>query len=89
MHKVLVILAADRDSANVFCNSIGAQGETFTVALDNADNVLAGYWCGWNMTDEQFAEISANGMFQVFDTAQEALTFLGWHIPLAEEVVSD
>lgn len=79
MHKILVIQTDDRDSANAFCNSIGAEGETFTVELFDAKDDLAGYWCGWNVTDEQLQAIEANTMFKVFDTTSEALTETGWH----------
>lgn len=79
MHKVIVINAVDLVSANEFCNSIGAQGETFSVGLYNSEELLVGYWCGWNVSDEQLAALEADAMFQIFDTAQEALSTTGWH----------
>lgn len=81
-HKIIVIHATDRDSANEFCNSIGAQGETFTVGLYDDLEQLAGYWCGWNMTDEQLAEVEAYFEW-VFDTQAEALAACGWHLQVA------
>lgn len=84
MRKVIVINAKDVDSANEFCNSIGAQGDTFTVQLFDSNNVLAGYWCGWNMTDQQYEAIFNNQMFMLFDTPQEALDKTGWHTQTIE-----
>lgn len=77
---ILVIDAENRDSANEFCNSIGAEGETFSVGLYDQNEVLSGYWCGWNVTIEQEEAIASNQMFQIFDTPQEALDATGWHI---------
>lgn len=89
MHKILVISAVDRDSANAFCNSIGAEGETFTVELYDAKDVLAGYWCGWVMTDEQYEAVFDNQMFRIYDSASEALDKTGWHTAIVVEPVSD
>lgn len=80
MHKILVISAVDCDSANEFCNSIGAEGQTFSVPLYDSLDELAGYWCGWNMTEEQLTAVEGNNMFQVFDTSEEALQITGWHV---------
>lgn len=90
-----MIDAVDQDSANEFCNSIGAKGETFTVALYDNSDALAGYWCGWNMTEEQLLTIEGNDIFQVFNSSQEALSATGWHVAnppqevVAEEEISD
>lgn len=80
MHKILVINAIDRDSANEFCNLIGAEGETFTISLFNSDDQLSGYWCGWNLNIEQLKAINANLIFKVFNTPSEALSVTGWHV---------
>lgn len=77
---IIVINVSDRDAANAFCNTIGADGESFTVQLFNQNDVLTGYWCGWNMTDEQFIAVESNDMFQLFNTPSEALEATGWHV---------
>lgn len=85
LHKILVIYAADFDAANTFCNEIGAEGNTFSIALYDQNKVLSGYWCGWNMTEEQFEAIEGNTMFQMFNTPQEALQATGWHVSTGNE----
>lgn len=79
LHKIIVIHAADQISANEFCNSIGAEGETFSVPLYDSSDALSGYWCGWNMTDEQLQAVESNSIFKVFNNSQEALTVTSWH----------
>lgn len=78
--KILVIHLQDQLAANQFCNQLGADGDSFTVELYDSKNLLAGYWCGWNMTDEQLAAIQSNDIFEVFDTSSEALEVTGWHV---------
>jgi hypothetical protein len=80
LHKVLVIQEKDLDEANAFCNTIGAVGDTFSVALYDADDVLAGYWCGWNMSEDQLKAVESNNMFAIYDTAAQALEATGWHV---------
>lgn len=79
IYKVLVITAQNLNSANEFCNNIGAEGNTFSVPLYNDKNELTNYCCGWLMTDEQFEAISNDIMFMIFDTIDEALTTLNLH----------
>jgi uncharacterized protein CbrC (UPF0167 family) len=70
-----VIPKAERDSANTFCNSIGAEGETFSVPLYTG-TTHTHYICNWLVSDAQAAEI--DGYFAlVFEDAQTALTSLG------------
>jgi hypothetical protein len=78
LHKVLVIHKADLDDANAFCNSIGAVGDSFTVELFDSEDELAGYWCGWNMTEDQLLAVESNPIFQIFDTTKEAMDATGW-----------
>ncbi len=75
----------DLDQANEFCNSIGAEGNTFSVPLFNLKNELSNYVCNWNMTDEQFQEINADPMFVLFDSLYEALQTLNLHLGGGEE----
>jgi hypothetical protein len=83
LHKIIVIAQAQQAAANTFCNSIGAEGETFTVPLyTNGEHTH--YWCGWMLSDAQELAIDAEFNF-VFDTAQAALEALNLHV----EVVDD
>lgn len=77
--KIIVIHASDRDTANAFCNSIGAEGDTFSVPLFDDLEQIAGYWTGWNVDDEQLSAIT-NYFTWVFDTKDEALSACGWHV---------
>ena len=57
IHKYIVIPKNKKDEANAFCNSIGAEGETFTTPLyKNGEHTH--YWTGWLMTDEQYKEVA-------------------------------
>lgn len=85
MHKIIVIHNAELEAANAFCNSIGAIGETFTIPLYDDLNSLAGYWCGWNMSNEQLKAVEAHFTW-VFDTADEALSACAWHVQ--QEVIN-
>jgi hypothetical protein len=79
LYKIYIVIDEnERDSSNEFCNSIGAEGETFTVALFDSNNQIAGYWCGWLVVDEQLKEIRLH-FDKVFETAEEALKYTGWH----------
>jgi len=75
LRKVIVIPKAERDSANTFCNSIGAEGETFTVKLYTG-TVHTHYICNWLVTEEQGREIDAYFAL-VFEDADTALGSLG------------
>ena len=75
MRKVRVIPKADRDSANTFCNSIGAEGETFTVKLYTG-GTHTHFICNWLVSDAEAAEIDSYFAL-VFDDAQTAKTSLG------------
>lgn len=72
----------------MFCNSIGANGETFSVPLYDDLEQLAGYWCGLHVNDEQLTLIE-NYFDRVFETKEEALTICGWHVPQNNNEVSE
>ena len=86
IRKVIVIMASDLEQANELCNSIGAEGNTFSVPLFNSKNELYNYVCNWNMTDEQFEVIHDHLMFILFDSLDEALQTLNLHLSGGEEV---
>lgn len=86
IRKVIVILSNDLEKANEFCNSIGAEGQTFSVALYNEQNELSNYVCNWLMTDEQFNAINTDPMFILFNSLDEALTTLNLHRESTVEV---
>ena len=75
MRKVIVIPKAERDSANTFCNSIGAEGETFSVPLFTA-KTHTHYICNWLVIPEQAEQIDSYFAL-VFDDADTAITTLG------------
>lgn len=70
-----MIPKAERDTANIFCNSIGAEGETFTVPLYTG-TAHTHYICNWLVTETQGREIDAYFAL-VFDDADTALSSLG------------
>lgn len=75
MRKIIVIPKAERDTANTFCNSIGAEGETFTVQLFTA-GTHTHYICNWLVSEAEAREI--DGYFtMVFDDAEFAINTLG------------
>jgi len=76
---ILVIDADNLQSANEFCNLIGAIGNTFSVGLYNTKNELKAYWAGWNMTSVQEEAISENLIFTIFDSPAEAIQATGLH----------
>lgn len=74
----IVIEKSERDKSNDFCNLIGAEGDTFNVALFDSSNEIAGFWCGWLVDNLQFEKIKI--FFKnIFDSPGEALLFCGWH----------
>ena len=75
MRKVIVIPKAERDSANTFCNSIGAEGETFTVKLYKSGKHTH-YICNWLVSENQAAEIDEY-FTNVYSNTDEALATLG------------
>ena len=75
MRKVIVIPKAERDSANTFCNSIGAEGETFSVKLYKSGKHTH-YICNWLVTEAQASEIDEYFQYVYSDT-DEALATLG------------
>ena len=80
---MIVIQASDLDSANDFCNELGAIGDTFQVPLFDSLDQLAGYWCGWNVTEEQYEQIKERFDW-IFDTPDEALSTCGWYVQVDE-----
>jgi len=85
IRKVIVIMSSDLEQSNELCNSIGAEGNTFSVPLFNSKNELSNYVCNWNMTDEQFEVIHDHLMFILFDSLDEALQTLKLHLSGGEE----
>ena len=75
MRKVIVIPKAERDTANTFCNSIGAEGETFTVPLYTGATHTH-YICNWLVTEEQSEQID-DYFTMIFDDAEFAINTLG------------
>jgi hypothetical protein len=75
LRKVIVIPKAERDTANTFCNSIGAEGETFSVKLYKSTRHTH-YICNWLVTEAQAAEIDEYFQYVYSDT-DEALATLG------------
>jgi hypothetical protein len=75
LRKVIVIPKAERDSANTFCNSIGAEGETFSVKLYKSGKHTH-YICNWLVTEAQASEIDEYFQYVYSDT-DEALATLG------------
>ena len=75
MRKVIVIPKAERDTANTFCNSIGAEGETFSVPLYTG-GTHTHYICNWLVSDAEAAEIDSYFAL-VFDDAETALITTG------------
>jgi hypothetical protein len=75
LRKVIVIPKAERDSANTFCNSIGAEGETFSVKLYKSGKHTH-YICNWLVTENQAAEIDEY-FTNVYSDTDEALATLG------------
>lgn len=74
----IVINQSERETSNIFCNSIGAQGDTFNVALFDSINEIAGFWCGWLVDDSQFEHIQSY-FKNIFNSPGDALSFCGWH----------
>ncbi len=74
MRKVIVIPKAELSTANTFCNSIGAEGETFTVKLYKSTRHTH-YICNWLVTEAQASEIDEYFQYVYSDT-DEALTAL-------------
>ena len=77
-----MIPKAERDTANTFCNSIGAEGETFTVKLFKTRHTH--YICNWLVTENQAAEIDEY-FDHVFATTDEALETMGLKFETIEE----
>jgi hypothetical protein len=74
LRKVIVIPKAERDTANTFCNSIGAEGETFSVPLYKG-RTHTHYICNWLVSDAQATQI--DGYFSmIFDDAEFAINTL-------------
>lgn len=76
LHKTLVIAKEYQNDANLFCNSIGAEGDTFTAQL-YTDEVHTHFWAGWLMTEAQLEAVSKNDNIQIFNSPEEALQTLG------------
>jgi hypothetical protein len=75
LRKVIVIPKAERDTANTFCNSTGAEGETFTVKLYKSGKHTH-YICNWLVTESQASEIDEY-FTNVYSDTDEALATLG------------
>lgn len=73
IHKYIIISKDKKDEANQFCNSIGAEGETFSTPL-YTDTELSHFWTGWLMSPEQFKQIEAIDYMQIFSTYDQALS---------------
>lgn len=82
MHKTIIITKFQKSSANTFCNSIGAEGETFTAPLYK-NGVITHYWAGWLLTEEQWDMIKERN-YQFFDSSAEALQSTGLQLPTQE-----
>lgn len=77
-HKIFVITKEKRDEANAYFNSIGIEGNTFTVPLFK-NGVHTHYWCGFYPTKEQLNEILKK-YTDVFDDGHDALNTLGLQV---------
>jgi hypothetical protein len=83
IHKYIIIPKSKKDEANVFCNSIGAEGDTFEVPLyKNGEHTH--YWTGWLMTPEQYAELATKYTTH-FDTYMEALEVTGLEVKSGDD----
>lgn len=71
IHRYFVITKEKKDEANLFCNSIGAEGDTFTIPLYK-NGIHTHYWTGWLMTTQQYLQM-ANKYTTNFDNYMEAL----------------
>lgn len=76
LHKTLVIAKEYQSDANLFCNGVGAEGDTFTAQL-YTNGVHTHFWAGWLMTEPQFEAVSKNDNIQIFNSPEEALQTLG------------
>jgi phosphoheptose isomerase len=83
LHKIIVIAKAEQATANTFCNSIGAEGNTFTVPLFTGETHTH-YWCGWHMSEAQAQAVDAE-FTHVYATPQEALSALGLSVGVDEK----
>jgi hypothetical protein len=86
LRKVIVIPKAELSTANTFCNSIGAEGETFSVKLYKASKHTH-YICNWLVSENQAAEIDEY-FTNVYSDTDEALETMGLKFQDAEEVPS-
>jgi len=75
LRKVIVIPKAELASANTFCNSIGAEGETFSVKLYKGTKHTH-YICNWLVSESQASEIDEY-FTNVYSDTDEALTTMG------------
>lgn len=86
LHKIiLVIHSNDLKTANQFCNDIGAVGQTFINPLF-FESEIVGYWCGWNVSDEQLESIySMDHIFEIYNSRSEALKLTGWNVAQTDQ----
>ena len=74
MHKVIIIKKDEQQQANEYCNTIGAEGDTFTVKLYK-DGTHSHYICSWLVTSDQATKIN-NYFTHVFDDAENAIKLM-------------
>lgn len=82
MHKTIIITKSQKSSANTFFNSIGFEGETFTIPLYKGSSITH-YWAGLLMSDAQWDMIKERN-YQFFDSSAEALQSTGLQLPTQE-----
>ena len=77
MHKIIIIKKDEQQQANEYCNTIGAEGDTFTVELYK-DGTHSHYICSWLVTPDQATKIN-NYFTHVFDDAENAIKIMNLH----------
>lgn len=83
VHKYIIITKDKKNEANLFFNSIGAEGETFTFKLFK-NNIHTHYWTGILMTPEQYAQVAVK-YTTIFDSYLEALETTGLEVKYGDD----
>lgn len=84
IHKYIIIPKEKLEEANSYCNSIGAEGKTFSTPLYTSGEI-SHYWTGWLMTPKQLKSMELFSEAQLFNSYHDVLDATGLEIHFESE----